>query len=639
MDDGRGGMAAAERAPAVSGDSCHAEPDDFVRPGSRLQDEIDAAVRYAEDVRPSSFGKTAPRSRAGAALGDAGMISESPVDALPPRAVSAPLPIPHGGIRMRGGGSGRVSAAPPGLSLNVGGDPSFVPSLGSWTFKSASGPSPCVLAVAPDAPVAAEDAFLTELAGAISSPLVGPRAWSVGSGFGPSASPTTFYGGLSPTDSVAAPSPALRLERPAPKSGVAGLGPPSLGANRPRGVATVVEHPFAFAAAQLEAQRAAAGAAGDEADDDAEDAAPDSERDAAERCTSPSPTNGARYADGSPSGLSDIVRLSVEGDASSLPRGSPVGHDAGPTLLVQGIRQVNVMLETQGRFAPLPNYIEEVHHGRTMRAEWRHMLVEWIFDFMREFRQSQETVHLAINLMDRYLSVKIVNKADLQRLAVTCCFTASKVTTGDAINLGEMVSLFAGKFRRDDIKRLELQVTEALGWHLNSVMPFGFVQWLLQLVPSGVNGENRQSVQDATAMCLDLAALDHQFLAYSASSVAIASVLVAIMVRRRDLEMFTTALSATGVPMSVMDAQTCMGVMLRCFIENFPEAIDSLREAGEAAASLEKRSPAAAAAAAAAGRAAAEASGRAVGGAGAGAVGACDDGMPLAAAADDMADD
>ena len=57
----------------------------------------------------------------------------------------------------------------------------------------------------------------------------------------------------------------------------------------------------------------------------------------------------------------------------------------------------------------------------------RTILVEWLIDVSNKFRLKQETAHMTIDLLDRYMLTTPVSKNILQLVGVSCLFIASKV--------------------------------------------------------------------------------------------------------------------------------------------------------------------------------------------------------------------
>lgn len=59
-------------------------------------------------------------------------------------------------------------------------------------------------------------------------------------------------------------------------------------------------------------------------------------------------------------------------------------------------------------------------------AHKRLMLVDWLVEVVDEFQLSQETLYLAVALLDRFMSAKPVLCCQLQLLGVTCLWVAAK---------------------------------------------------------------------------------------------------------------------------------------------------------------------------------------------------------------------
>lgn len=273
--------------------------------------------------------------------------------------------------------------------------------------------------------------------------------------------------------------------------------------------------------------------------------------------------------------------------AAALPAESPEPPPRTPppsttTVVVQGVRQMHVMLENQARYAPLPTYIRDVQFGSGMDENWRRQLVEWIFDLMREFNLPNETAYLAINSMDRLLSLAPIPKVDLQLVGITCCFTASKVADGEQIRLSELKTMFEGSLGVDDvgrnIARMEVNLLNTLRWDMNALTPQTFKQWLLQLVPDAM-GEREQVSSDAD-MFLDLTVVEYSFLRFRAAATALAAIACALRMRERDLARYARALAATGVPLTFAEAQPCAEAMASTFCAVFPEHAATLLRAG-----------------------------------------------------------
>lgn len=60
-----------------------------------------------------------------------------------------------------------------------------------------------------------------------------------------------------------------------------------------------------------------------------------------------------------------------------------------------------------------------------INSEMRSVLVDWLIEVAEEYKMHNETLHLAINYVDRFLSLMSVVRSKLQLLGTTALFVAS----------------------------------------------------------------------------------------------------------------------------------------------------------------------------------------------------------------------
>ena len=72
---------------------------------------------------------------------------------------------------------------------------------------------------------------------------------------------------------------------------------------------------------------------------------------------------------------------------------------------------------------PNPLYMEKQKH---LTWRMRGILVDWMIEVHSKFRLLSETLFLAVNIVDRFLSKRIVGMDRLQLVGVTALFIAAK---------------------------------------------------------------------------------------------------------------------------------------------------------------------------------------------------------------------
>jgi cyclin A len=70
------------------------------------------------------------------------------------------------------------------------------------------------------------------------------------------------------------------------------------------------------------------------------------------------------------------------------------------------------------------NYITHVQSD--INFAMRSILCDWMVEVVEEYSMQQQTLYLAINYVDRYLSTQFVKREKLQLLGVACMLVAAK---------------------------------------------------------------------------------------------------------------------------------------------------------------------------------------------------------------------
>lgn len=69
------------------------------------------------------------------------------------------------------------------------------------------------------------------------------------------------------------------------------------------------------------------------------------------------------------------------------------------------------------------DYIEKIQKDVT--STMRGVLVDWLVEVAEEYKLLSDTLHLAVSYIDRFLSLKTVNRQRFQLLGVTSMLIAS----------------------------------------------------------------------------------------------------------------------------------------------------------------------------------------------------------------------
>ncbi|OQS06976.1 hypothetical protein THRCLA_01003 [Thraustotheca clavata] len=155
-----------------------------------------------------------------------------------------------------------------------------------------------------------------------------------------------------------------------------------------------------------------------------------------------------------------------------------------------------------------------------MTSEWRINVCNWITSLAGTLNFEVTTTSLAMNYFDRYLSVKSIEKSQVELVAMACVLTASKFNEQEALTINEAASI-ATDHTSADIIATEKELLKVLEWKLHAVLPHHFMEcWLEQL-------EADSTVLDLCLDFLSRTATDLSMLAFTPSTTALACITLA----------------------------------------------------------------------------------------------------------------
>lgn len=109
--------------------------------------------------------------------------------------------------------------------------------------------------------------------------------------------------------------------------------------------------------------------------------------------------------------------------------------------------------------------------------EMRAILLDWLVAVYKELEYSTETWCLAVNVMDRYLSIQPLDKECLQLVGLTALMIAAKQEEIQPPSLSVLVSLCANSYEIKHFLMMEAIILYALGFELMVPTPSFFVNF------------------------------------------------------------------------------------------------------------------------------------------------------------------
>jgi len=150
----------------------------------------------------------------------------------------------------------------------------------------------------------------------------------------------------------------------------------------------------------------------------------------------------------------------------------------------------------------------------------RMILMDWLIEVHMKYRLRPETLHLTVNLVDRYLSHKQINRKKLQLVGVVAMFVASKFEEIAPPEIGDWVYITDNAYTKDDVLLVEVSMLQTLSF--NIVVPTA-AHFFDVLAAANSCDEVQKSVAQ---YLLELALLDTRMLQYTPSHVVSAALLL-----------------------------------------------------------------------------------------------------------------
>lgn len=173
---------------------------------------------------------------------------------------------------------------------------------------------------------------------------------------------------------------------------------------------------------------------------------------------------------------------------------------------------------------PNPDYIS---HQSELEWKMRGILVDWLVEVHTRFRLLPETLFLAVNIIDRFLSAKVVPLDKLQLVGTTAMFIAAKYEEVLSPHIGHFVHVADDGFNVEEILSAERYTLSTLNYDLSYPNPMNFLRRI-----SKADGYDMQT-RTIGKYLLEISLLDHRFMCYRQSHVAASAMYMARLILER----------------------------------------------------------------------------------------------------------
>lgn len=174
--------------------------------------------------------------------------------------------------------------------------------------------------------------------------------------------------------------------------------------------------------------------------------------------------------------------------------------------------------------APNPDYMD-AQEG--LHWEQRGILVDWLIEVHSKFHLLPETLYLAINIIDRFLSVKVVMIDRLQLVGITAMFIAAKYEEVFSPHIGHFKYLADDTFTEEEILRAERFMLQTLDYNLSYPNPMNFLRRISKAT------DYDQDTRTVAKYLMEISLVEYRLMEYLPSHVAAAAMYLSRMILKR----------------------------------------------------------------------------------------------------------
>jgi len=164
-----------------------------------------------------------------------------------------------------------------------------------------------------------------------------------------------------------------------------------------------------------------------------------------------------------------------------------------------------------------------------INAQMRAILIDWLVEVAEEYRLVPETLHLAVNYIDRFLSYVPVARSKLQLVGVTCMLIASKYEEIHPPAVDEFVYISDNTYKREEIMSMEAMILNRLNFELSIATAKGFLNRFMKAAKAG---ECDATTEALCQYLCELTLQEYSFLKYRPSQIAAAAFRLALHTMR-----------------------------------------------------------------------------------------------------------
>ena len=168
------------------------------------------------------------------------------------------------------------------------------------------------------------------------------------------------------------------------------------------------------------------------------------------------------------------------------------------------------------------NNIFKLQDSSEINEKHRSVVIEWLSYIIHYFSQSNETLFMCINIMDRYITKKKITLNNYQLVAISSYLIASKYEDTNSPSIDDLIYISKNIYSHNNIIEMEIDILSTLNFDIFSVSSYQFFSYFYL-----VSNINNKILFCLGHLILELCLLNIDLMSYDSSLLAIGSLIIA----------------------------------------------------------------------------------------------------------------
>ncbi|KAJ3669198.1 hypothetical protein LUZ60_011148 [Juncus effusus] len=203
--------------------------------------------------------------------------------------------------------------------------------------------------------------------------------------------------------------------------------------------------------------------------------------------------------------------------------------------------------------------VEYMPSQSEINPKMRAILADWMIEVHHKFELMPETLYLTLSVIDRYLSLDLVPRRQLQLVGIAAMLISCKYEEIWAPEVNDFIHISDSAYTREQILAKEKEILDKLGWYLTIPTPYMFLVRFIKAAKAD------KQLEHMIYFYAELGIMQYSTVKYPASLLAASAVYAARSTLKKTPIWTETLIRHTGYTES--DLQECVKIMASCHFE------------------------------------------------------------------------